>query len=229
MNIEPIAFFHSPMTSKFGLPRQSGVVPGLEGKIVFEEKFRIPDALKGLENFDFIWLIWGFSENINTDEGDSWRPMVRPPRLGGNKKVGVFASRSPFRPNHLGLSSVKINHITFDEENGPVIHVRGADLMDGSPVYDIKPYIPYCDSHPEAFAGFVSKEGWRTLEVIFPENLRKDVEDAQIITELLSQDPRPSYQNFPERVYGMEYKGMDIRFMVKDRILTVIEVKQNKI
>lgn len=225
MNIEPIAFFHSPMTSKFGIPRQSGLVPGLEGKLVFEKDFRIPEAVKGLEDFDFLWLIWGFSENIKTEEAENWKPMVRPPRLGGNKRVGVFASRSPFRPNHLGLSSVKIDHLAFDEEKGPVIYVRGADLMDGSPIYDIKPYISYCDSHPEAFSGFVSREGWRTLEVIFPENLRKDVEDAGIIIELLSQDPRPSYQDSPERVYGMEYKGMDIRFTVKDRTLTVIEVK----
>ena len=225
MNIEPIAFFHSPMTSKFGIPRQSGLVPGLEGKLVFEKDFRIPEAVKGLEDFDFLWLIWGFSENIKTEEAENWKPMVRPPRLGGNKRVGVFASRSPFRPNHLGLSSVKIDRIAFDEEKGPVIYVRGADLMDGSPIYDIKPYISYCDSHPEAFSGFVSREGWRTLEVIFPENLRKDVEDAGIIIELLSQDPRPSYQDCPERVYGMEYKGMDIRFTVKDRTLTVIEVK----
>lgn len=228
MNIEPIAYFKSPFSSKFGIPRQSGIVKELQGEIHFTDKFRRTEALKGIEGFDYLWLIWEFSENPRNEDASGWKATVRPPRLGGNTNIGVFATRSPFRPNPLGLSCVKFEKVDFGAEDAPVIHVLGADLMDGTPIYDIKPYIVYTDSHPEASSGFVDKTGWKPLEVIFSEEtsiqLRNLLEPAEmeVLTEVLSQDPRPHYQNDPGKVYGMPFKGLDIHFVVKDNVLTVI-------
>lgn len=229
VEIEPIAYFRSPMSSKFGIPRQSGIVPELEGCIVFRPEYRNEDAVRGLEGYDFLWLIWGFSANPDKETG-SWSPTVRPPRLGGNKAMGVFATRSPFRPNPLGLSSVRISRIEHGTPEGTVIHVSGADLMDGTPVYDIKPYIAYTDSHPDARSGFTGASPWKELEVVFPEELQIKAEAvagsrcAGIIAGLLSQDPRPKYHDDENRIYGMPYGGMDVRFIVKDGQVIVKEI-----
>lgn len=214
MTISPIAHFHSPLTSKFGIPRQSGIADSLHGTIVFTPEYRNADALRGLEGFDFLWILWGFSENIHSAK----HATVRPPRLGGNTRIGVFATRSPFRPNNIGLSSVRIADIQIATPDGPVIEVVGADLMDGSPIYDIKPYLPEFDSHPEAKAGFVNSNEWQPLEVKFLPTA--DIScftptDVNTITQLLSQDPRPHYHSSPDRLYGMTYKGYDIRFRVE--------------
>jgi tRNA-Thr(GGU) m(6)t(6)A37 methyltransferase TsaA len=220
--IRTIAVMRSDFPTKFGIPRQSGLVESLRSTIVFEPEYRNPDALRGLEDFSHIWLIWQFSEAVRTD----WTPTVRPPRLGGNTRMGVFATRSPFRPNSLGLSCVKIIGIEQTVDNGTVIHVAGADLMDGTPIFDIKPYIPYGDCHPEALGGFTSTAGDFLLQVDFPQQLLKllpeDKQDAAL--ELLSHDPRPSYQAQSGRIYGLSFAGFDIRFQVKDDILTVVEV-----
>lgn len=233
MNIEPIARFHSPFPAKFGIPRQAGLAVSLRGRIEFEPAYRNPDAVRGLEGFSHIWLIWGFSGNmppqVSVDapgqapaDKTAFQATVRPPRLGGNERVGVFASRSPFRPNGLGLSCVEIESI----EEEPVINVLGADLMDGTPIYDIKPYITYADSRPEARSGFVENSDWRTLQVVFPEDLKNLLSPAQAeaLTEVLEQDPRPQYQDNPQKVYGMKFSGYDIRFKVVGDILTVVEV-----
>ena len=214
MTISPIAHFHSPLTSKFGIPRQSGIADSLHGTIVFTPEYRNADALRGLEGFDFLWILWGFSENIHSAK----HATVRPPRLGGNTRIGVFATRSPFRPNNIGLSSVRIADIQIATPDGPVIEVVGADLMDGTPIYDIKPYLPEFDSHPEAKAGFVNSNEWQPLEVKFlptADNSRFTPTDVNTITQLLSQDPRPHYHSSPDRLYGMTYKGYDIRFRVE--------------
>lgn len=214
MTISPIAHFHSPLTSKFGIPRQSGIADSLHGTIVFTPEYRNADALRGLEGFDFLWILWGFSENIHSAK----HATVRPPRLGGNTRIGVFATRSPFRPNNIGLSSVRIADIQIATPDGPVIEVVGADLMDGTPIYDIKPYLPEFDSHPEAKAGFVNSNEWQPLEVKFlpTANIsRFTPTDVNTITQLLSQDPRPHYHSSPDRLYGMTYKGYDIRFRVE--------------
>ena len=214
MTISPIAHFHSPLTSKFGIPRQSGIADSLHGTIVFTPEYRNADALRGLEGFDFLWILWGFSENIHSAK----HATVRPPRLGGNTRVGVFATRSPFRPNNIGLSSVRIADIQIATPDGPVIEVVGADLMDGTPIYDIKPYLPEFDSHPEAKAGFVNSNEWQPLEVKFlptADISRFTPTDVNTITQLLSQDPRPHYHSSPDRLYGMTYKGYDIRFRVE--------------
>lgn len=214
MTISPIAHFHSPLTSKFGIPRQSGIADTLRGTIVFTPEYRDADALRGLEGFDHLWIIWGFSENVDATKHST----VRPPRLGGNTRLGVFATRSPFRPNNLGLSSVEIASIEFDTAEGPVIEVVGADLMDGTPIYDLKPYLPEFDSHPNAKAGFVSSNEWKPLEVEFLPSASLDAftpTDIKTITQLLSQDPRPHYHTSPDRIYGMTYKGHDIRFRVE--------------
>lgn len=224
MDIEPIADFHCPLTSKFGLPRQSRVVNELEGTIVFRKQYCSEDAIRGLEGFDHLWLIWGFSANRKT----GWQATVRPPRLGGNKTMGVFATRSPYRPNPLGLSAVKISRI----ENGR-IHVLGADLMDGTPIYDIKPYIAYADSIPDAKGGFTDETQWKELEVIFPDELKVKAEKicgkgtAKEIEALLAQDPRPHYQDDPEKVYGMTFGNSDIKFSVKESTLTIHEIVKN--
>ena len=214
MTISPIAHFHSPLTSKFGIPRQSGIADSLHGTIVFTPEYRNADALRGLEGFDFLWILWGFSENIHSAK----HATVRPPRLGGNTRIGVFATRSPFRPNNIGLSSVRIANIQIATPDGPVIEVVGADLMDGTPIYDIKPYLPEFDSHPEAKAGFVNSNEWQPLEVKFlptADISRFTPTDVNTITQLLSQDPRPHYHSSPDRLYGMTYKGYDIRFRVE--------------
>ena len=214
MTISPIAHFHSPLTSKFGIPRQSGIADSLHGTIVFTPEYRNADALRGLEGFDFLWILWGFSENIHSAK----HATVRPPRLGGNTRIGVFATRSPFRPNNIGLSSVRIADIQIATPDGPVIEVVGADLMDGTPIYDIKPYLPEFDSHPEAKAGFVNSNEWQPLEVKFlptADISRVTATDVNTITELLSHDPRPHYHSSPDRLYGMTYKGYDIRFRVE--------------
>ncbi len=313
MEIEPIACYRGPLPDKFGIPRQAGLVPELRGRIVFESRYRSIEAVRGLEGFDYLWLIWGFSaahrrgpdarsscsESSSFAQGSAPSPLsdfppapadktafratVRPPRLGGNERIGVFASRSPFRPNGLGLSSVRIESVELDD--GPVIHVLGADLMDGTSIYDIKPYVPYTDSHPEARAGFVDSHPWERLEVVFPDELKARFaalltavgrdeaairSDLPVLEELLAQDPRPSYRrqtanstslnNDPEliqafrrfaeaadgvenplpplntsaaaslhirdeRLYGMTFNGLQIRFTVTDRTLTVRDIQ----
>ena len=272
MFIEPVARFRSPFKTKFGIPRQAGLVSGLRGRIVFEPSFRCADAVRGLEGFDYIWLIWGFSGNRprpvtepaevtelaevagngqslrqaqrpEKQPTEPFRATVRPPRLGGNERIGVFASRSPFRPNELGLSSVRIESIEYDYRDsdgkpiGPVINVLGADLMDGTPIYDIKPYVTYTDSHPEAASGFVDEREWKPLKVEFSvpfpvASVAEPVEatgwterDIEALKEVLAQDPRPQYQNDPDKEYGMIFNKADIRFKVKDGTLTVIGVK----
>ena len=221
MEIQPVAIFHSPLPEKFGIPRQAGLAPSLTGRIVLEPSYRAPEALRGLDGFDYLWLIWGFSLNRSEPSGLT----VRPPRLGGNERIGVFASRSPFRPNGLGLSSVRIESV--DYENG-IIRVSGADLADGTPIYDIKPYVEYADSHPGVRSGFVDKERWEPLEVMFPEELREGLTAGEVraVTELLAQDPRPRYQDDPERVYGMTFAGRDIRFKVDGGTVTVTAILQ---
>ena len=226
MTLEPIAFFKSPFASKFGIPRQSGVVPELRGEIHFTEKYRRSEAVRGLEGFDYLWLIWEFSGS-RRDPGEAWQPTVRPPRLGGNARLGVFATRSPFRPNPLGLSSVRIGRIDYDCADAPVIHVLGADLMDGTPIYDITPYIPYADSHPDAAGGFTDSEDWTPLKVLIPDTIRTDLgirlgeEGLEVLEGVLAQDPRPRYQDDPGRIYGMPFCGMDIHFKVEAGSLTV--------
>ncbi len=220
--LHPIAIMHSDFPTKFGIPRQAGLAENLVSTIVFEPEYRNPEALRGLEDFSHLWLIWHFSES----ERGQWSPTVRPPRLGGNMRMGVFATRSPFRPNPLGLSCVKILGIEQTARQGTVIHVAGADLMDGTPIFDIKPYIPYSDAHPDALGGFTATAGDFLLNVDFPEDLiAKIPEDKRkALLEVLSHDPRPSYQRSPERVYGLPFAGFDIRFTVTDSTLQVQEV-----
>lgn len=223
MQIEPIAYFRSPFATKFGVPKQSGLVENLMGTIEFVPQYRNADALRGMEDFDYLWLIWEFSANRHV----ATSPVVRPPLLGGNRKVGVFASRSPFRPNRLGLSSVRISEIEIDATRGPLIHVLGADLMDGTPIYDIKPYVVYADSHPEARSGFVDKNAIRWLEVVVPDTVasRYSSDELAALRKVLSLDPRPHYQDNPEKVYGMIYAGKDVKFRVEGDVLTVVEVE----
>lgn len=220
MQIEPIAFFHSPLTSKFGLPRQGGLAMSLQGRIVFEPAYRHAEAVRGLEAFSHLWLIWGFSANRH----DAVGLTVRPPRLGGNERVGVFASRSPFRPNGLGLTCVHIINIEQLPQLGPVIHVQGSDLMDGTPIYDVKPYVRYADSYPDAKSGFVDKNEWDNLEVEIPQEVAScfSEEELQGLREVLSLDPRPQYHNEAARIYGMPYAGRDIRFRVAEGRVWVI-------
>jgi tRNA (adenine37-N6)-methyltransferase len=217
-----IARIHSDLQTKFGIPRQSGLVEALKAQIVFEPEYRNPDALRGLEEFSHIWLIWEFSEAVR----ETWSPTVRPPRLGGKTRMGVFATRSPFRPNALGLSSVKLDSIELHPDLGPILHVSGADLMDNSPIFDIKPYLPYCDSHPEAVGGFTNLLKDHALVVEFPEQWLGFIPEKrrEALLGVLAHDPRPSYQNDPDRIYGLEYAGFDIRFTVQDTVLTVCEV-----
>lgn len=220
--ITPIAHFRSPLTSKFGIPRQSGLVDELRGSIVFEKPYAQPDALRGIEDFDYLWLIWGFSANSD-DAGESRSLTVRPPRLGGNQRMGVFATRSPFRPNGLGLSCVRIEKV----ENG-VIHVLGADLMDGTPIYDVKPYVPYADAHPEARGGFTDQREWKQLEVVIPDDLRQLFTSGELaaLTKILSLDPRPHYHTDSQRIYGLPFGGRDIRFRVAEGVVSVVEVRK---
>ena len=219
MELFPIARFQSPLKSKFGIPRQSGLVSELSGRIVFEPAYRKMEAVRGLEDFDYLWLIWEFndrSENLT----------VRPPRLGGNVRMGVFATRSPFRPNPLGLSCVRFDRIDQHPTLGPVIYVKGADLMDGTLIYDIKPYVAYADAHPEARSGFVDQNRWEPLEVEIPETLvaRIPAEHLSVLKATLAQDPRPRYHDDPERVYGMPYLNLDVRFKVEGGVLTVVDI-----
>lgn len=221
--IEPIAYMRSDFPTKFGIPRQSGLAESLRSTIVFEPKYRNTDALRGMEDFSHLWLIWQFSEAVRSD----WTPTVRPPRLGGNTRMGVFATRSPFRPNSLGLSCVKLIRLEQTAENGTVIHVAGADLMDGTPIFDIKPYIPYSDAHPDALGGFTDTASDFILDVDFPPHMLQLLpeEKQQAIIEVLRHDPRPSYQQSADRIYGLSFAGFDIRFHVVANNLYVREVR----
>ena len=224
VTIQVIARMHSDFATKFGIPRQSGLVEELRSTIVFEPEFRNPDTLRGIEDFSHLWIIWQFSEAVRTE----WSPTVRPPRLGGNTRLGVFATRSPFRPNSLGLSSVKLLGVEKTEKFGTVLHVGGADLMDGTPIFDIKPYIPYGDCHPDATGGFTDTADDFLLTVNFPESLLNTLPEGKRESAIgvLSHDPRPSYQRKPGRVYGLTFAGFDIRFTVEDSTLTVTEVNK---
>ena len=221
--MKTIARIHTDFPTKFGIPRQSGIIASLQGLIVFEPEYRNAEAVRGLEDFSHIWLLWQFSEAVR----DNWSPTVRPPRLGGNVRKGVFATRSPFRPNPIGLSSVKLEKVEIDPKLGPVLHVSGADLMDGTPIYDIKPYIAYTDSHPDAVSGFASTPAEYLLELDFPEQLLRQVPESQheSLLEVLAHDPRPQYQDDPERVYGMAFGGMEVKFKVNGIQLTVLEIQ----
>lgn len=224
MDINPIAYIRTEFPEKFGIPRQSGLADNLRARIVFEPEYRNQDAVRGLEGFSHIWLIWEFSANRRS----CWQPTVRPPRLGGNEHMGVFATRSPFRPNPLGLSCVSLERIDMDDREGPVIHVRGADLMDGTPIYDIKPYIKYADSRPHAVCGYVDTLPERTLKVVLPEECSSLIEDKTLIpalVETLSLDPRPSYHDDPERIYGLSFADLNVRFKVKDGVLNVVGIE----
>ena len=224
MEIKPIAYIHTQFPEKFGVPRQSGLARALKGRIVFEPEYRNLDALRGLDGFSHIWLIWEFSANRSTSP---WQPTVRPPRLGGNVHMGVFATRSPFRPNPLGLSCVKIDSIELSTSDGPVINVFGADLMDGTPIYDIKPYIKYADARPEAVCGYVDSLEERSLKVVFPSELSAKITDSEIIpalVETLRLDPRPSYHDDPHRAYGLSFAGYNVRFHVFGNVLEVSDV-----
>ncbi len=220
--VKPIATMRSDFPTKFGIPRQSGLVDSLRSTIVFEEEYRNPDALRGLEDFSHLWIIWQFSEAVRSE----WSPTVRPPRLGGNTRMGVFATRSPFRPNSIGLSCVKLIGLELTEDCGTVIHVAGADLMNGTPIFDIKPYIPYSDSHPDALGGFTDTAKDFLLQVDFPADLLELIpSDKQTaMVDVLSHDPRPSYQQDSDRLYGLSFAGFDVRFTVKDKTLYVKEV-----
>lgn len=217
--ITPIAHIHSGFSEKFGIPRQSGLIDALKATIVFEPEFANIDALRGIEAYSHIWLIWGFSEA----KQNVWSPTVRPPRLGGNHRMGVFATRSPFRPNSLGLSCVRLEKLEIDKELGPVLHVAGADLLDCTPIFDIKPYLPYVDSYPEALEGFAGDVKNYALNVNIPDVYLKKIpqQHLEAVLALLAQDPRPAYHNDPDRIYGMTYAGCNIRFFVKDSELTV--------
>ena len=219
-----IARIHNGFPTKFGLPRQSGLVQELASTIVFEPEYRVPEALRGLEGYSHLWIIWQFHQA----QRDHWSPTVRPPRLGGNVRMGVFATRSPFRPNAIGLSCVRLERMETTSDKGIVLHVSGADLMDGTPIYDIKPYLPYVDSIPDAKGGFASDHENDHVEVVFPDEWLRAVPDElqSGLTGVLRQDPRPAYQNDPDRVYGFSYAGLEIRFTVRDGILTVCGVEK---
>lgn len=224
MEIKPIARIYTEFPEKFGIPRQSGLAKALRGRIIFEPQYRNPDALRGLEGFSHMWLIWEFSANRTSRQ---WQPTVRPPRLGGNAHLGVFATRSPFRPNPLGLSCVEIDSIDLFTEDGPVITVKGADLMDGTPIYDIKPYIRYADSRQQAVCGYVDALEERSLKVVFPSELSGKIGDTSVIPSLIETlrlDPRPSYHDDPERVYGLSFAGLNVKFKVNGPVLTVVDV-----
>ena len=223
MEMKVIAHIKSDFPTKFGIPHQSGRIEELKADIIFEPKYRNHEAFRGLEEYDHIWLIWEFSQAVRKE----WSPTVRPPRLGGNVRKGVFATRSPFRPNPIGLSSVKLDGVEFTENNGPVLHVSGADLMDGTPIYDIKPYLAYVDSHPNAAGGFTDRIQDHKLRVDFPEELLQKIpeEKREALMAVLSDDPRPGYQKDPERQYGMAFGKWDIHFKVNDEFLQVTDVE----
>lgn len=223
LNMNIIARIDTDFPTKFGIPRQSGVVEQLQGRIVFAPEYRNPDALRGIEGFSHLWLVWQFSEAVR----EHWSPTVRPPRLGGNTRVGVFATRSPFRPNAIGLSCVKLDRVDLHTPDGPVIYVSGVDLMDGTPILDIKPYIPYADSHPEAKEGFTSQNWERSLKVNFPQEMLEQIPEdrREALIGVLENDPRPPYQKDPERVYGLPFGGAEVKFTVSDNVLTVTGVE----
>ena len=222
ITMHPIATMRSDFPTKFGIPRQSGLVENLHSTIIFEQEYRNADALRGLEEFSHLWVVWQFSEAVRSE----WSPTVRPPRLGGNTRIGVFATRSPFRPNNIGLSCVKFVSLEQTNDHGTVIHVSGADLMDGTPILDIKPYIPYSDAHPDALGGFTSTADDFILDVDFPAELLEKLpaEKRAAAVDVLSHDPRPSYHHDSERIYGLPFAGFDIRFTVNDKTLSVKEV-----
>lgn len=226
MELSAIAVLRSDFREKFGIPRQSGLVEELKARVVFFPQYQVREAFRGLEGFSHLWLLWGFSENRR----DSWSPTVRPPRLGGNQRMGVFATRSPFRPNPIGLSCVKLERIELDSPQGPVLHVLGADLMDGTPIYDIKPYLPYADCRRSAAGGFAAELPGDRLTVEIPQSLLQKVpaEKRSALLAVLGGDPRPSYQNDPERVYGMSFAGFNIKFQVKENQLTVREITKSE-
>lgn len=217
-----IGHIETDFKEKFGIPRQSGLVKESKGRIVFEKEYNVPEAFRGLEDFSHIWVLWQFSESVR----ESWSPTVRPPLLGGNKRMGVFATRSPFRPNSVGLSALRLDKVEINEKYGVILHVSGADMLDGTPVYDIKPYLPYADSLPDATGGFTDNLDERRLEVNFPTDLldrvKEDKRDSLIA--VLSADPRPSYQNDPEREYGMRFAEYEVKFRVEDKLLTVTSI-----
>ncbi len=227
VSIQPIARMKSDFPTKFGIPRQSGLASSLRSTIVFEPEFRNSDALRGIEGFSHLWIIWQFSEAVRKN----WSPTVRPPRLGGNTRMGVFATRSPFRPNNLGLSCVELLEVEHTSDMGTVLHVGGADLMDNTPIFDIKPYIPYSDSHPDALGGFTDHAGAFLLEVHFPAPLLEMLPESKrnAAIEVLSHDPRPSYQRQPNRIYGLSFAGYDIRFQVEENKLYVKEVNSSSL
>ena len=224
LNMKVIARIHNDFPTKFGIPRQSALAPELESMLVFEEEYRDPNALREIEQFSHLWLIWQFSEAVRKD----WSPTVRPPRLGGNKRIGVFATRSPFRPNPIGLSAVKLERVEIDPKFGPVIYVTGADLMNGTPILDIKPYIPYTDSIPSASGGYTEQTILHHLQVDFPEELRNKVHPGKRegLIRVLEQDPRPSYQEDPQRIYGLRFADMEVKFCVDGKVLTVREIQK---
>lgn len=219
-----IGHIQSDFTTKFGIPRQSGIVKEIKGKIIFEKEYRVAEAFRELEGFSHIWLIWQFSEAVR----DNWRPTVRPPMLGGNTRVGVFATRSPYRPNSIGLSAVRLEKIEYTADYGPVLHVSGADLMNGTPIYDIKPYLPFADSIPDATDGFAGKAVRQKLCVNFPEELKSIIPHDKLdaLIAVLADDPRPTYIDDAERIYGISFGGYEINFKVKDNILTVIKTEK---
>ncbi len=220
---KPIAYIQNGFMAKFGIPRQSGLTD-VKSRVVFEPKYRVVEAFRGLEEYSHIWILWEFSEAMRSE----WSPTVRPPRLGGNQRMGVFATRSPFRPNPIGLSAVRLERIEWDTEDGPALVVSGADLMNGTPIYDVKPYLSYADSYPEAEGGFAGQVMGYELQVEFPEEYRNKVseKEAESISQLLKQDPRPAYQNVSERVYGMAYAGMEVKFRVKDDIVYICGIEK---
>ena len=223
-----IARIHSEFKEKFGIPRQSGLVPQTRARIVFEPEYRVADALRGIEGYSHLWLIWSFSKA----ERDTWSPTVRPPRLGGNTRMGVFATRSPFRPNPIGLSCVTLEGVELDAPDGPALIVGGADLLDGTPIYDIKPYLPYVDSHPNARGGFGSEKAGYALEVEIAQDILEQINPhkREALVGILREDPRPSYQNDPDRIYGVNYAGMNVKFTVAQGVLTVRSIeKENNV
>ena len=229
MEMKMIGRIHTDFATKFGIPRQSGLVPELMGEIVLEPEYRNPDAVRGLEEFSHLWLVWEFSKAVRSD----WSPTVRPPRLGGNQRVGVFATRSPFRPNPIGLSCVRLERIDLEDPRKPVILVSGVDMMDGTPIYDIKPYLPYADSHPGAKGGFTDGTEVRRVTVELLEELvaasEISGEKLQALRGVLEQDPRPRYQKDPQRIYGMSFGKYEVKFTVREDVLRVVELVQREI
>ena len=219
-----VARIQSDFPQKFGIPRQSGLVPETRARVVFEPAYRVPEALRGIEGYSHLWLIWVFSKA----ERPGWSPTVRPPRLGGNERMGVFATRSPYRPNAIGLSCVTLERVEWDAKDGPALVVGGADLMDGTPILDVKPYLPYADSHPGARSGFAAEKTDYALAVDFPPELEAILpqEKRRALRGVLAGDPRPAYQQDPERVYGVSFAGFDVRFRVRDGVLTVVQVER---